>query len=424
MSFWQSAFSLFGITGPVRREGTQHATPFVYGASPAKPVTFDTAMQVSAFWACVRLIAETVAGLPLVMYRVQNGQRQVDTNHPLWLTLSLKPNRYQTRVEFFETVLLNLCTSGNAYCRIERTGALISSLTPLMSAQVETKLLSDGSVVHCYHREAGVEVLSSDSVWHIKLFGNGVIGLSPMAYARQSLGIAQAAEDRVSEIFRNGLKPAGVLMLEKSLTQKQREEIRLNFKGLAEGNDQSLILLEAGAKYQQVALTPQDVELMATRRFQLEDVARFMGVPSVLINDTAGSTVWGSGIGQLIEGWYKLGLRPFLERIECSALVHLMPISEQRQYELEFDFDALLRADSVRRLESLAKAVTSTIITPNEARAMEGRAGKEGGDELLAQTNLMPLPMLGSAAGNIVSISHDADKPAVGRVPNHGVIGN
>lgn len=396
MSFWQSARSLFGLTGPVRQAGVQIATPYVYSARSAKPVTFDTAMQVSAFWACVRLIAETVAGLPLVMYRVTETERAVDQRNPLWQLLSLQPNRYQTRVEFFETLLLNLCTAGNAYCRIERVGDTIVSLTPLMSAQVETRLLSDGSVVHCYNRDVGVEVLAAESVWHIKLFGNGVIGLSPMAYARQSLGIAIAAEDRVSDIFRNGLKAAGVLMLDKVLTQKQRDEIRANFKGLAEGNDQSLILLEAGAKYQQVALTPADVQLMETRRFQLEDVARFMGVPSVLINDTAGSTVWGSGIGQLIEGWYKLGLRPYLERIECSARVWLLPAGERAQYELEFDFDALLRADMVKRLEALSKAVQASLLMPNEARAMEGRGPQAGGDTLLAQTNLMPLDMLGN----------------------------
>lgn len=398
MSFWSGALALFGVTGPTRREGTQIATPYVYSARAAKEVTFDTAMQVSAFWACVRLIAETVAGLPLVMYRVQNGEREVDENHALWQLLSLKPNRYQTRVEFFETLILNLCTSGNAYCRIDRLGGQIVSLTPLMSAQMETRLLADGSVVHVYHREIGVEALSSDSVWHIKLFGNGVIGLSPMAYARQSLGIAIAGEDRVSDIYRNGLKPGGVLMFDRTLTQKQRDEIRKNFMDLSEGNDQSLILLEAGAKYQQVALTPQDVQLMETRRFQLEDIARFMGVPSVLINDTAGSTVWGSGIGQLIEGWYKLGLRPYLERLECSARVWLLPPGDRTRYELEFDFDALLRADMVKRLEALSKAVQSSLLMPNEARAMEGRGPKEGGDVLLAQANLIPLPMLGAAA--------------------------
>lgn len=387
---------LSGIQGLFRRSGVQRGEPAGYGETAA-PVSFDSAMQVSSWFAGVRLIAETVASLPVVMYRVQDGRRVVADRHPLWRVLAKKPNRYQTKVEFFETVLLNLVCHGNAYCRIQRSGGQVIGLLPLMTAQVQTRLLRDGSIVHVYSHDDGVDILASESVWHLKLLGNGIIGLSPMDHARHALGIAQAAESRVAKLYRNGGKPTGILTVDKLLTADQRKQVKANFAELAEGNSDELMVLEAGFAYSQVSLSPQDMELLSTRRFQIEDVARFLGVPSVLINDTAGSTTWGSGIQQIIEGWYKTSLRSHLERIEASAMLHLLSDDDQRTYEIELDFDALLRADTAARLKGWSDAINTGQLTPNEARAEEGRAGLPGGDDLLVQGALMPLPQLGRA---------------------------
>src|SRR5690606_10188177 len=144
--------------------------------------------------------------LPVVMYRHENGRRVVADRHPLWRVLAQKPNRYQTKVEFFETVMLNLVCHGNAYCRIQRSGGQVIGLLPLMTAQVETRLLDDGSVIHVYNHDDGVEVLAAESVWHLKLLGNGIIGLSPMDHARNALGVAQSAERRVAQLYRNAGK--------------------------------------------------------------------------------------------------------------------------------------------------------------------------------------------------------------------------
>lgn len=387
-----------GIRGLVRRAGGQRGVPG--GGSPeiAAPVTFDTAMQVSSWWAGVRLIAETVASLPLVMYRYENGRRTVADRHPLWRVLAKRPNRYQTKVEFFETVMLNLVCHGNAYCKIQRSAGQVIGLLPLMTAQVETRLLSDGSVIHLYSHDDGIDVMAHESVWHLKLLGNGIIGLSPMDHARNALGIAQAAEMRVSKLYRNGGKPTGILTIDKLLTPDQRAQVKANFAELSEGNNDELMVLEAGFAYSQVSLSPQDMELLSTRRFQIEDVARFLGVPSVLINDTAGSTTWGSGIQQIIEGWYKLGLRAYLEKIEGSAMLHLLSEADQRLYEIEFDFDALLRADPTARYAAHASAINTGQKTPNEARAAEGEPPLPGGDVLLVQGALVPITQIGQLA--------------------------
>lgn len=392
------------VSGMVRRTGKQVPGPLAYPLESARPVTFDTAMMVSSFWASARLIAETVACLPLVMYEVKGDTRTVVTDHPLWNLLQFTPNRYQNRVEFFETLTLQLCTSGNGYALINRDGAgRIMSLLPVMSAQMEPELLSDGSVVYLHHRDDGVAVLSSDSVWHIRLFGNGLIGLSPLEYARNSLGLAQAGEDRVTNTFRNGAKPSGLLMVDAALNKQQRAEIRNSFRDLAEGNSDSLVVLDKFMKYQQVSMSPQDIELLSSRRFQMEDVARFMGVPSILINDQSQSTGWGTGIRSIIEGWYKLGLRPYLERIETAARTSLISPTERSRYELEFDFDSLLRVDQKSRMEANQSAINSGQLTPNEARAMEGRGPIAGGDSLYLQGAMVPILQAGRSPANVQS---------------------
>jgi HK97 family phage portal protein len=395
-TFWSRVFGLLGLGGLQRNQGDQYPTPSGYGAKSAKPVTWDTAMQVSAFWAGIKLTAETVAGLPLVIYQVGNGKRTRDTKHALARLFAGKVNRYQTRVEFFETLVLNIATWGNAYCRIERdsTGDIVS-LMPLMSAQVTTRLTDTGALVHEYRGDNGIAFFAESSIWHVKLFGNGVVGLSPLGYARNSLGIAQASEDSVGDTLRNGAKPSGILMVDSALDKAQRQKIREAYRELVEDGE-SMVVLDKFMKYESVSMSPQDIELLNSRRFQMEDIARFVGVPSVLINDTSASTAWGSGIQQIIEGWYKLGLRPYLERIEESIKQNLMTLEDRLTREVEFDFDNLLRMDALKRFEAYDKAIQTAQLTPNEARAEEGREPKPGGDQLYIQGAMMPITQAAS----------------------------
>lgn len=396
--FWSRIGSLFSLGGLRSIFGRQNPGPSHYPISAAKTVTFDTAMQVSAFWACARILSETVACLPLSMHRrTADGKSIPETQHWLIRLLTSKPNRYQTRIEFFETLVLNLSTQGNFYGLLTRSGGMIISILPLPANRVIVNVADDGSKLFEYHTDKGVLIYDDTQIWHIPLFGNGVTGLSPLAFARNSIGIAQAAEDRVTSIYRNGAKPAGVLMVDKPLSKGQRDRLRESFSDLAEGNQDNLIVLESFMKYEQISMNPAEVEMMSTRRFQLEDIARFMGVPSVLINDTSATTVWGSGIQQLIDGAYKLNFRPYLERIELSAQIHLLSFEERQQYYLKFDFDSLLRMDRNSRATANQQAINSGQMTPNEARAEEGRPPLPGGDKLLVNGSLVPIEQAGAA---------------------------
>lgn len=373
-----------------RSKGVQLPAPATYSEEAASSVTFDSAMQISGVWACVKLIAETVASLPITIYENTESGRVVADRHPLNLLFAGKVNRYQTRVEFFETVLLNLVMHGNAYCLIQRRGGRIVGLLPLMTAQVETVLLDDGSVVHEYFHDSGVDVLADSSVWHLKLMGNGIIGLSPLAHQRNTLGIAQAAESAVTKIYRNGAKPSGVLSMDRVLTPQQRQQVRDSFASLTTNTDDRLMVLEGGMKFDAVSMSPQDIELLSSRKYQLAEICRWYGVPSVMINDTSATTVWGSGIEQIVSGFYKLTLRPLLEKIEDSIVVNLIN-EPAKNYEAEFSFEAILRADQKSRYDGYRIGIQGAIITPNEARALEGLPMMEGGDQLFIQGATVPL---------------------------------
>jgi HK97 family phage portal protein len=388
------SFSNWVMGGLRRSKGIQYSTPQAYAQEAASPVTYDSAMQLSAVWACVKLLSETVASLPIYVYRKTPEGRELDESHALAILFNGKVNRYQTRNEFFETVLLNLVVHGNAYCVIERSGSRIVSMLPIMSAQVEPSLLDDGTMVYAYTNDAQTIVYAEQNIWHLKLMGNGTIGMSPLAYQRNSLGIAQAAENAVTKIYKNGAKPSGVITIDRVLTPQQRDQVRASFSNLTTTSDDRLMVLEGGMKFDGISLSPQDIELLSSRKFQIAEICRWYGVPSVMVNDSNGTTVWGSGIEQVMQGFYKLTLRPLLEKIESSIIVNLLTKSERERMEVEFDFDALLRADSKSRFESYRIAINAGIMTPNEARAEEHLPAVEGGDQLLVQGAMIPIDMV------------------------------
>ena len=385
MNFW-SLFSR-GLTRKQGRQTSQGASDYT---NTAAVVTFDTAMQVSAFWASVKLLSETVGAMPIESFVTDNGSKTKDADYDLWKLINYKPNRYQTRNEFFESVMLNLVTDGNAYCAIERGSMGIVSLLPLMSRQMQVDLSPDGDVIYTYQdSQHNTRIYSEQSILHIKLFGNGLMGLSPLSHAAKSLGVAIALEDRTSVLAKNGGNPSGLLMIDQMLKPEQRDAIEKQLNKKA-SNGGSLFVLEAGMTYQQTSINPNDQQLLQSRRFEIEDIARFMGVPSILINDTSATTTWGSGISEINQGFYKFNLKPYLERIESAIKKKLMPEKDWYNRDIEFNFDSLLRADKKTRADTMSAEVNAGILTPNEARAMEGRPAQEGGDEIYLNGSLQP----------------------------------
>jgi len=232
----------FGRGGDSVHVGTQSALP----ATRTKNVTFDQAMSVSACWAATRLLAETVAAMPIQCYtrNIETNVKSPRTDYDLWKLLNYSPNRYQTRTEFIEQLMLNLVTWGNAYMVIERTSRRITSLLPLPASQVEVDLLDDGSKVYRYTTANGnIKVYAEETIWHVKLFGNGIVGLSTLGYASNTIGMAIDQSNRSAELSANGGKTNGVLTVDQALSDAQRKQIKESFAGLQSGNQAQLFVL-------------------------------------------------------------------------------------------------------------------------------------------------------------------------------------
>jgi HK97 family phage portal protein len=368
----------------------------IEGAAPVSP---DGAMQLSTVWACIWLLANVVASLPLFVYTSKNGKRELARDALLYQLLHDSPNARMTPVEFWVAMLLNLLLRGNAYARIERgANNEAIALWPMSADQVEVHVLGDGSVVYRYAIGSNIAVLAAESILHIKDIGNGTIGLDRLDHMRATTSEAANSQTAASNLFANGGKPSGILMIDRVLKPEQREAIRKNFGQMAEGSTSRLVVLEADMKYQQVNLTPEDQQLIETRRFSVEELCRWFGVPPVLVGHS-NVTAWGSGIEQLIDGFYKFTVRPALVRIEQAVTKRVLTPAQRARYTVEFSFDALLRASLKDRMEIYAKGAQNGIVTRNECRQLENLPPVDGGDQLTAQTNLAPLHMLGQVQG-------------------------
>jgi HK97 family phage portal protein len=393
-----SGLTSFGSSGSKQVKGSQQPLPSSNAVTVPLVISEESCLQISTAWACVRLLVENISTLPLTIYeRLGNGERTTADEHRLNYVLNRKPNSRQTPTEYRQTQLLNLILHGNSYSRIERNvSGQIIALWPYSSEQMETKVLEDGSIVHCHHVSGNVEVIAAENMLHIKLLGNGIVGLSPLGYARVTLGIAAATDQYAGSFYANGAKPGGILTIDKVLSETQREAIRKNFSGLTEGAENSfkLFVLEGGMKFEQTSFNAEDAQMLKTRSFNVEDICRFFGVPSFLVNNTA-TTTWGSGIEQMMLGFFTLTIRTYLKLIEDSYNCALLKPAEWSKFYVEHNFEALLRADSKGRAEYYSSMTNNGLMTRAEARKKENLPFIEGSDELTVQVNLVPLTLLG-----------------------------
>lgn len=354
----------------------------------AKPVSFDSAMTLSAVFACVKILVESVATLPLQMFQLKSdGTRIQVKDHDVIRLLYNKPNRYQTRVEFFEQLMLNL-VAGNAYIKKDYIGKKLVSLQVINTGSVDASIRDDGTPLYkCKIGNKTVEYTDKE-IWHIKLFGTGFVGMSPIAYGAQSIGIGLAGSDKTSRLMSNGAKPTGALKTEKYLKKEQRDALRGELDILINGDDGDLAVLEGNMQFEQISLTPADLELIEIRKMSVEEACRFFGVNPILIFSTDSSTTWGSGIEQLVDGFHKFGLRPYLERIEESARIHLLQRHEWDEYEFEFKTKDLLRASYLERIKSNKDRILSGQASPYQVQMEEGETPDPNSDFILVPVNM------------------------------------
>ena len=400
LGFWRN-----NATG--QHNGSQDSNPLTSAHSDSPSVGIDSALQVSTVWACVTLIVENIASLPLVVYRLgDEGERVAAKDTRIYAILHDSPNKRHTTVEFWEFMMLNFVLRGNAYARIDRDRhGEVMALWPLAADQVEVVAVDDGTLLYVYSYEVKGIVYQERDIFHIRGMGNGIIGLSPLEYMRSSVGTAIGAQNHTKRTFDKDARRPGVLMSEKVLTPDQRVAVKKNFGDIVLGGGRELYVLEAQFKFEPLGMSPADIQLLETRKFSVQDLARWFGVPSVLVNDTGETTSLGSSVQQIVDGFHKLKLRPMLVRIEKVITKRLFTSKQLAQgMSAEFNLDALLRASLKDRTEIYAKSVQNGLKTRNECRKKENLPAVEGGDELTAQMNLMPVSKLGESrnmSGNV-----------------------
>lgn len=396
MNWFKRFFGGGGLTNP--DEGPQASGANSRNSDAGVTVSEERAMGLSAVWSCVRLISETVGSLPLGVYERTTDGRAAVEQHYLYDLFRVAPNALMNPLEFREAQTLALALWGNGYSYIERdkNGSPVA-LVP-MRPECVTPVKEDGTVNYYYQTTKGEIRFRKDEVFHLKGFSlDGIVGLSPLAYARHSMGISIASDQFAANTFAKGNRPSGVLTVDRILDASQREKLRAIYDNM---DSNSLWVLEGGTGYQELSLPPDDMQMLESRQFQLADIARFFRVPSHMINDTTPTTSWGSGIEQLNLGFLTYTLRPYLTRWEFTVSNALLSRTDRRKYFVEHNVEGLLRADTAARANFYSTALQNGWMTRGEVRKKENLPKIEGTDDLTVQINLAPIDQLENVGGN------------------------
>ncbi len=365
-----------------------------------KSVNLRSAMQLATVWACVRLTAQMIASLPIGMFEKRADGSRVGSDSRVGEVIGFSPNADQTAFEYWETKVAWLMATGNAYSERTEFGGRLSSLQPIASTHCRPKRRDDGELVYAITDRGKTEDLPREKVFHLKGFGfGGDLGLSPIAYGIQTFGNAMATDESAGKIFGNGLNVSGVLSSDqhtlKPDQRRQLQEIMSTFAGST--NAGKLMILEAGLKYQQMTLNPEDAQMLETRRFNIEEICRWFGMPPIIIGHAAqGQTMWGSGVEQILLAWLATGINPILRRIEARIQKDLVPSGERRRVYGEFNREGLLQMDSAAKASFLSSMTQNGLMTRNEGRAKLNLENRPEANGLTAQTSLAPLETLGA----------------------------
>ncbi len=402
MAFFSSVTGWFGRFGSLgERTGAQQPAPSTALVSDTANIGPDGALQISTVWACIERRATVVASLPLFVYATRtDGQKEQARSTRLYSLLHESPNSRMTPMEFWRAMMMNHDLRGNAYARIDRdsSGEAVA-LWPMPADQVEAAVLPDGAMVYRYTLGNDVAILAASNVLHLKGLGNGTVGLSKLEFMRATTDEAAKAQASASRIFGNGGKPTGVLMVDHVLKPDQRIAVDRKFAEMATGSLSRLYVLEASMKYQQLSLSPEDQQLLETRKFSVEEICRWFDVPPVLVHQLDGVTY--NGAQQVIDSWHKLSIRPMLVSIEQALRKRVMTPKQRSSMSAEFSFEALLRGDSAARSTFYSTALQNGYMTRNEVRQLENLppVAGAGANALTAQSNLLPLDKLGTITG-------------------------
>lgn len=392
-----------------------------------EPVTVDSALQLSAYWNCLKLNAQTIGTLPLGLYeRLDDGTRKARGDHPLYKIIHTQPNADQTAAVFWEGMIAWKILNGTALApkQFRGTGSsktLIGLDRPLDPRLVTVDRLKSGALEFTHRDGTGKTEYAEDEIFVLRGFGlGGDVGLSPLQYARQSISTARATDRAAASHFANGMRPSGWLVYKGgTLEQADRELARQNIINpmLGAGNAGAIGILEGEFDYKQMTIPPEEAQLLESRRFSVEDVCRFMSTPSILIGHASqGQTMWGTGVEAILGSWYALGLRAELVRNEQEIVRQLVPAPEREKIYAEYSIEGLLRADSAARGEFYWKLFQMGVINGDWMADKENVPRPPHGKRYFVNSTLMPLddegvPIKGAEAAPTGRRAEDQNPP-------------
>ena len=395
---------------------------FFGGTTSGKAVNERSAMQMTAVYSCVRILAEAIAGLPLHLYQYGAGDsKEKAIGHPLYRLLHDEPNPEMTSFIFRETLMTHLLLWGNAYAQIVRNGkGEVLGLYPLMPNKMSVDRDADGRLWYTYTRSTDEAPTMKGStvklypyeVLHIPGLGfDGLVGYSPIAMAKNAIGMGMACEEYGARFFANGAAPGGVL--EHPGTVKDPQKIRDSWNSVYKGsaNAHRIAVLEEGMKYTPIGISPEQAQFLETRKFQINEIARIFRVPPHMVGDLEKSSF--SNIEQQSLEFVKYTLEPWVIRWEQSIMRALLTAQEKEQYFVKFNLEGLLRGDYQSRMNGYAIARQNGWMSANDIRRLENLdqiPKEDGGDLYLINGNMLPLASAGAFANTDTSREEETNE--------------
>ena len=375
--------SLFGLRRPATEERSWTPTFGTITDPSATTVTDSSAMRLSAVYGCVRILSDSISSLPIqVTAGSQPGAPVVDL--PPWAT-NPAPDVFWG--ELVGQIMTSLLLRGNAYVWVVRDGSTVLHLQTLHPDVIEPERMKNGKMRYTVDLSTGRKVLRADEVMHLRglTLPGEVKGLSPIEYAKTTIALGLDAQEFGEKFFRNGANPSGLIEVQGKLSDAGAKLLRNTWNDLHKGAKKTggVAVLTEGAKFSPLSIPPDDAQFLETRAFQVADISRFYGVPPHLLSDASGSTSWGSGLAEQSTNFVVHSLRPWVTRLESgfSALASSEVAARNETRSLTFDVESLMRGAWSTRMSSYALALQNGLLSVNEARAYEGLAAVDGGDD-------------------------------------------
>lgn len=402
---WSSFFRQYrtvGISNP--DHGPQLGSRPKTHTNAGVAATDEKAMKIAAVWGCVQLIANSVASMPLTVYRENPGEdRQViPPGDQLRTLLTKRPNQYMKARDFRTAMTVQLALWGNAYAELIRDDrGYVRSMIPLRPGRMTPVIDEDGDLTYHYATRTSHKVFAPESILHLKgIQADGITGFERNDFARETYGVALAADQFAASQFRNGGRPGGIIEWDKVLKPEQRDKLKHIYEGISAGSlhANELWILEGGMKYHALDFAADQMQMLATRLHQKADIALYFGVPDVLIGAaSSGANAWPAAFEQQVLSFLTFTLQAYTDEWEAALSYSVMPGAS---FGVDHDPAGLIKMDSMTKANYTSRLGQNGLMTRNEGRAILGLPKVEGGDELTVQTNLTPLGDLENATGS------------------------